>query len=113
MNRGLIREKLTYFMREFFLHTASTMYPDHLMGVELGRIETFASYLMTEFNPEESMPVPKVVKAPDGVSHELVYSRSEYRRFIDYFGGIAGKIEKAQRLPENAVSCDLGYKLDK
>jgi len=113
MNRRLIHEKLIDFMRKFFLHTTSTMYHVHLMGVELGRFETFASYLMTEFNPEEGMPVPKVVKAPDGVSHELVYSRSEYRRFIDYFGSIAGKIEKAQRLPENAVSCDLGYKLDK
>jgi hypothetical protein len=43
------------------------------------------------------------VRAPDGISYDLVYSRSEYIRFIDYFGKIANEIKKAHKLPEGAA----------
>jgi len=103
-DRKLIHEKLTAFMRRFFEHSLAITYGGTIMGVELERARPFVSYLMTELDPEEGIPVPKVVRAPDGVSYELVYSRGEYRRFIDYFGSIAGEIKKARRLPEEAGS---------
>jgi len=99
-DRKLIHDKLIAFMKRFYEHSLAITYGGTIMGVELERAKPFVSYLMTEPHPEEGVPVPKVVKAPDGISFELVYSRDEYRRFIDYFGSIAGEIKKAHRLPE-------------
>jgi hypothetical protein len=97
-DRKLIVEKLMQLMRRFFQHTLALIYGGTLMGVELERAQMFVSYLMTELN-EEGIPVPKVVKALDGVSYDLVYSRNEYKRFIDYFGKIAGEIKRTQKEP--------------
>ena len=102
-NRALINEKMTNLMKRFFQHTLALIYGGTLMGVELERAQMFISYLMTELN-EEGIPVPKVVKAPDGVSYELAYSRTEYMRFIDYFGRIANKVRRTGREPGTYVT---------
>jgi hypothetical protein len=51
---------------------------------------------MTEL--EEGNPVPKVVKASDGVSYGLVYSRNEYIRFIEYLGKVANEIKRTHKV---------------
>jgi hypothetical protein len=101
--RKEIAERLTGFMKRFYQHTLALVYGGTLMGVELERAEVFVSYLMPELS-EEGIPVPKVVKAPDGVSYDLVYSRSEYYRFIDYFGKIANEIKKIHKEPTAPVT---------
>jgi hypothetical protein len=101
--RKEIAERLTGFMKRFYQHTLALVYGGTLMGVELERAEVFVSYLMPELS-EEGIPVPKVVKAPDGVSYDLVYSRSEYYRFIDYFGKIANEIKKTHKEPTAPVT---------
>jgi hypothetical protein len=57
---------------------------------------------MTEI--EEGESVPKVVKAPDGESYDLVYSKSEYIRFIEYFGKIENEIKKTYKGPTAPVT---------
>jgi len=102
-NRREINERLIEFMKRFYQRTLAIIYGGTIMGVELERAQIFVSYLMTELS-EEGIPVPKVVKAPDGISYDLAYSRSEYIRFIDYFGKIANEIKKAHKTPEGVVS---------
>jgi len=101
-NRREINERLIEFMKRFYQHTLAIVYGGTIMGVELERAQIFVSYLMTELS-EEGIPVPKVVKAPDGISYDLAYSRSEYVRFIDYFGKIANEIKKAHKVPEGVI----------
>ena len=101
--RKEIAERLIKLLTRFYQHTLALVYGGTLMGVELERAEVFVSYLMPELS-EEGIPVPKVVKAPDGVSYDLVYSRSEYYRFIDYFGKIANEIKKIHKEPTAPVT---------
>jgi hypothetical protein len=101
-DRTEINERLREFMKKFYQHTLAIIEGTTLIGVELGRAQMFVSYLMTDLS-EEGISVPRVVRAPDGVSYELVYSRSEYIRFIDYFGKIANEIKKAHKLPEGVA----------
>jgi hypothetical protein len=54
---------------------------------------------MTEL--EEGNPVPKVVKSPDGISYDLVYSRNEYIRFIEYLGKVANEIKITYKVTTN------------
>lgn len=96
--RDEINERLIKFMATFFQHSKAMINGGTLFGVELERGHAFVSYLMTELN-EDGVPVPKVVKNPDGVSYDLLYSRSEYIRFIDYFGKISGEIKKTTKEP--------------
>jgi len=102
-DRREINERLIEFMKRFYQHTLAITYGGTIMGVELERAQIFVSYLMTELS-EEGIPVPKVVKALDGISYDLAYSRTEYIRFIDYFGKIANEIKKAHKLPKGVVS---------
>ena len=101
-DRKEINERLTEFMKKFYQHTLAIVYGGTIMSVELERARVFVSYLLTDLS-EEGISVPRVVRAPDGISYELVYSRSEYIRFIDYFGKIANEIKKAHKLPEGVA----------
>jgi hypothetical protein len=101
--REEINERLTKFMERFYQHTLALIYGGTLMGVELERAQTFVSYLTTELS-EEGVLVPRVMRAPDGISYEIAYSRSEYIRFIDYFGRIAGEIKKTHKEPYSPVT---------
>ncbi len=102
-NRDEINYRLTKFMKRFFQHTLAIVYGGTLLGVELERAQAFISYLMTELS-EDGVPVPRVVKAPDNVSYDLVYSKSEYYRFIDYFGKISSEIKKTVKEPGEPVT---------
>lgn len=102
-NREEISKRLTEFMKRFYQHTLAIVYGGTIMNVPLERAQVFVSYLMTELS-EEGIPSPKVVKAPDGVSYELMYSRSEYIRFIEYFGKIANEIKKTHIEPTRPVT---------
>lgn len=97
-NRDEINERLIKFMSTFFEHSRALINGGTLHGVELERGQAFVSYLMTELN-EDGVSVPKVVKNPDGVSYDLLYSVSEYIRFIDYFGKISNEIKKSTKEP--------------
>ena len=101
-DRKEINERLTEFMKRFYQHTLAIIYGGTIMSVELERARVFVSYLLTDLS-EEGISVPRVVRAPDGISYELAYSRSEYIRFIDYFGKIANEIKKAHKLPEGVA----------
>lgn len=96
VSRKEISERLIKLMKMFFEHTLAIVYGGTLLGVELERAQIFLSYLFTELS-DEGIPVPRVVKSVDGVSYELSYSRSEYIRFIDYFGKISDEIKKATK----------------
>jgi NTP pyrophosphatase (non-canonical NTP hydrolase) len=97
-DRKEINERLTKLLARFYQRTFLLTYSGSfltyrkafLIKVPLEKPEFFVSYLMTEL--EGGNPVPKVVKAPDGISYDLVYSRSEYIRFIDYLGKIANEL---------------------
>jgi hypothetical protein len=101
--REEINERLTNFMKKFYKHTLALIYGGTLVDVELERAQTFVSYLTTELS-EEGVLVPRVMRAPDGISYEIAYSRSEYIRFIDYFGRIAGEIKKTHKEPYSPVT---------
>jgi len=102
-SRDEINERLTEFMKRFYQHTLALVYGGTLMGVELERAQIFVSYLSTELS-EEGIPVPRVMRAPDGVSYDLAYSRTEYIRFIEYFGKIADQIKRTHREPYSPVT---------
>jgi hypothetical protein len=101
-DRKEINERLTEFMKKFYQHTLAIVYGGTIMSVELERARVFVSYLLTDLS-EEGISVPRVVRAPDGISYDLAYSRSEYIRFIDYFGKIANEIKKAHKVPEGVA----------
>jgi len=101
-DRKEINERLTEFMKKFYQHTLAIVYGGTIMSVELERARVFVSYLMTDLS-EEGISVPRVVRAPDGISYDLAYSRSEYIRFIDYFGKIANEIKNAHKVPEGVA----------
>jgi len=98
-DRNDINRRLIEFMRRFYEHTLAIVYGGRIMDVPLEKAQAFVSYLMTDLN-EDGIPIPRVVRSRDGMSYNLVYSRSEYIRFIDYFGSIANDIKKAHRVPE-------------
>jgi hypothetical protein len=102
-DRDEINSRLTKFMMRFYEHTLALVYGGTIMGVELERAQIFVSYLLTELN-EDGISVPKVIKTPDGISYELAYSRSEYVRFIEYFGKIAGEVKKTHKEPGTPVT---------
>jgi len=102
-DRKEIAERLTGFMGRFYQHTLAFVYGGPIFDAPIKRPEFFVSYLMPELS-EEGIPVPKVVKASDGVSYDLVYSRSEYIRFIEYFGKIANEIKKTYKEPTEPVT---------
>lgn len=102
-DREEVGGRLTEFMKRFYEHTLAITYGGTIMGVELERAQPFVSYLMTELS-EDGVPVPRVVRAPDGVSYELAYSRSEYVRFIEYFGKIANEIKRTHKEPGAPVT---------
>jgi hypothetical protein len=102
-DRKEIAERLTGFMGRFYQHTLAFVYGGPIFDAPIKRPEFFVSYLMPELS-EEGIPVPKVVKASDGVSYDLVYSRSEYIRFIEYFGKIANEIKKTYKEPTAPVT---------
>ena len=101
-DRKEINERLTEFMKRFYRHTFALLLGGTIMGVPLERAQVFVSYLMTELG-EDGIPVPRVEKGPDRISYELAYSRSEYIKFIEYFGKIANEIKKTHKVPEGAV----------
>lgn len=102
-NRREINERLIKFMKMFFEHTLAIVYGGTILGVELERAQIFVSYLFTELS-EEGIPVPKVIRSPDSVSYDLAYSRSEYVRFIEYFGKISTEIKKTTKEPGTPVT---------
>lgn len=102
-NREVINETFRKFMGMFYRYSQALLYGGTLLGVELERAQIFASYLLTELG-EDGIPVPKVVKNPDGVTYDLVYSMSEYIGFIDYFGKISNEIKKTTKEPGSPVT---------
>jgi hypothetical protein len=101
-DRKRITESLTGFMGRFYRHTLALVYGGTLIDASLEKPEFFVSYLMTEL--EEGESVPKVIKASDGASYDLVYSKSEYIRFIEYFGKIANEIKKTNKGPIEPIT---------
>jgi len=98
-----IAERLFKFMKRFYRHTLALAKGGTVIkGVPLEKAEIFVSYLMPELS-EEGIPVPRVKKV-DEISYELVYSMSEYFRFIDYFGTIADDIKKEQKIISESVT---------
>ena len=102
-DRDEINKRLIEFMRRFYEHTLAQVYGGRIMDVPLENAQTFVSYLMTDLN-EEGIPIPRVARSHDGISYSLIYSRSEYIRFIDYFGKIANDIKKVDKVPEGFTS---------
>jgi hypothetical protein len=101
--RKEIAERLIKLLTRFYQHTLVFAQGGPVWDIQLERTyEVFVSYLMTDH--EEGIPVPKVVKAPDGESYDLVYSKSEYIRFIEYFGKIANEIKKTYKGPTAPVT---------
>jgi hypothetical protein len=95
--RKEIAERLIKLLKRFYQHTLVFTQGGPVWDIQLERTyEVFVSYLMTEL--EEGNPVPKVVKASDGASYDLVYSRSEYIRFIEYLGKIANEIKRTHKV---------------
>jgi hypothetical protein len=87
-------------LTRFYQHTLVFAQGGPVWDIQLERTyEVFVSYLMTELGEGES--VPKVVKTPDRVSYDLVYSKSEYIRFIEYLGKIANEIKVTHKLTTN------------
>jgi hypothetical protein len=101
-NRKELSKRLFEFMNRFYRYTFAPSHGGDIMDVFIERPEFFVSYLMTEI--EEGESVPKVVKAPDGESYDLVYSKSEYIRFIEYLGKIANEIKKTHKEPTAPVT---------
>jgi hypothetical protein len=102
-DRDEINKRLIKFMGRFYEHTLAIILGGRIMDVPLEKAQTFVSYLMTDLN-EEGISIPRVARSHDGISYSLIYSRSEYIRFIDYFGKIANDIKKVNKVPEGFTS---------
>ncbi|MEM4888438.1 MAG: hypothetical protein QXJ64_03225 [Thermosphaera sp.] len=93
-NRNLRWRFFELFMKKFFEQSLSQIFGGALKGVKLEDAPIFISYVNTELN-EDGILVPKVVTVAHAV--EIMYSETEYKAFIDYFGKIAGKISDKKK----------------
>lgn len=93
-DRSLRWKFFNSFMKTFFRNTLSEIYGTQLVGTTLEDAPIFITYALTELN-EDGILVPKVVKR--GQANEIVYSESEYKSFISYFGKIANKISDKKK----------------
>lgn len=93
------------FMRKFYRQSLSQIFGVALKGMKLEDAPMFISYIATELN-ENGVLVPKVVKRAQAI--EIVYSETEYERFIDYFGKIAGNISDKKKKADERYTDTIG-----
>lgn len=92
-------EREKYFetvMRNFYGQTLALVKGGRLMNVSFDKSAFFFSEIATEFN-DMGIPIPTIKTMDEGVGHELDYSYSEYRWFIDHFKKIANSMPDAVR----------------
>ncbi len=93
------------FAKTFFRSSLSQIYGASLVGTEMQDAPIFISYALTELN-EDGILVPKVVKK--GQANELIYSETEYKSFIQYFGKIANKISDKKKIEDESDAVGIG-----
>jgi len=93
-------------MRNFYKQTLALVKGGRLMKVSFDQSVYFYSEISTEFS-EDGIPIPSLKQMEDGVGHELDYSYSEYRSFIDHFKKIANSmpdsVREAQDFEKNEI----------